>query len=248
MRLTVLGCAGSSYDAKRALPCSSYLLESSKSVTLLDCGFGSFESFATLRPEVRLDAIIVSHAHDDHVADLETFLNTPSVWRKVPRLVASRPTIDALAFDLTTISGVSLDRVGDGDRVTGNGFEAEFSSTRHQIPTLGVQVTMDGSRVVYSADTGPGWVFPATFRAADLAIVECTFEERDDSSSPYHLDAREVAEIVNGLSPLATLVAHVPPDESGERRRKLVEQRAREEQIILAFPGLSLETGRHSSL
>jgi ribonuclease BN (tRNA processing enzyme) len=240
----VIGSAGSSYDPELGLPCSSYLLDGSRASLLLDCGIGAFEWLATLRPVVQLDAIIVSHAHADHVADLKTFLTASSWWKTAPRLIASRATIDALAFDPVSLGVTLIDYVDDGIRVAGNGFVAEFSSTHHQIPTLGVQVTMDGSRLVYSADTGPGWAYPATFRTPDVAIVECTFEVRDDSSPPFHLDACEVAALVNELRPLATLITHVPPNENGERRRELVQRFASEAQILLAHPGLTLEIGR----
>jgi ribonuclease BN (tRNA processing enzyme) len=215
---------------------------------LLDCGFGSFESLATLRPATRLDAIIVSHAHRDHIADLEAFLAASSWWRTAPRLIASSATVDALAFDPVTIGVTLLDFVGDGMRVAGNGYVAEFSSTRHQIPTLGVQVTMGGSRVVYSADTGPGWSFPMTFREADLAVVECTIETRDESSPPNHLDARQVAELVGEMAPITTLITHVPPGENGDGRRELVQQHAPEAQVLLARTGLTLEMGRERPL
>jgi ribonuclease BN (tRNA processing enzyme) len=231
----------------RRLPCSSYLLESSDTAVLLDCGFGSFESLEALRPDVGLDALILSHAHPDHVADLALFLGTASLWRRAPRLIASRPTIDGASFDATTLGERSLDIVRDGDRVIGSGFGADFSSTRHQVPTLGVQVTMGGSRVVYSADTGPGWAFPASFRGADVAIVECTLDERSASSSPTHLDAHEVATLIGGLLPLMTLISHVPPGEGGERRRDIV-RAGSQAQVVLARPGLTIEVGREGSL
>jgi ribonuclease BN (tRNA processing enzyme) len=224
------------------------LLQSSAATVLLDCGFGSFDSLATLRPNVRLDAMILSHAHPDHVADLRAFLAEASRWRTAPHVIASRETIDGVPLNATTLGPRSLNCVSDGEHVMADGFEAEFSSTTHQIPTLGVQVTMGGSRVVYSADTGPKWIWPATFRLPDVAIVECTFEERSDSSSPFHLDAREVTDLVDDLSPSTTLLTHVPPAEDGERRREIVQRFAPATRVVLASVGLTLEVGRERLL
>src|ERR1019366_10282971 len=70
----------------------SYLVETHETAILLDCGFGSFESYSLLVPDSHIDAIFVSHAHADHVADLEAFMDAADVWRDQPRLVASEQT------------------------------------------------------------------------------------------------------------------------------------------------------------
>ncbi|MGA7834151.1 MAG: MBL fold metallo-hydrolase [Acidimicrobiales bacterium] len=239
LMLTVLGCAGSSFDAESRQPCSSYLIESAGAALLLDCGFGSFESLRALAPSVRLDAIVLSHAHRDHVADLESFLGTATQWRAEPRLIAARPTIESLAFDPRDSARAEF--VVDGETVVSDGYAVECATTRHQIPTLAVQVNAGGARVVYGADSGPGWTVPASFRNADLAIIECTLETRDEQSSPYHLDAREVAQLVGELSPATTLLTHVPPGGSGVRRRELVREWAPNARVVLAERGLVIE-------
>ncbi len=215
---------------------------------MLDCGFGSFDSLEALRPDVKLDAILLSHAHADHVADLETFLLASARWRAGPRVVSSRSTLDSASFDERALGAASVELVRDGAHLVAEGFEAELSSTNHQIPTLGVQITMDGARVVYSADTGPEWAFPTTFRAPELAIVECTYEARDVASPPFHLDAREVATLVSDLSPTRTLLTHVPPGEDGDQRRNLVQRWAPSTKVILARTGMTVALRGDGSL
>jgi ribonuclease BN (tRNA processing enzyme) len=222
------------------MACSSYLLESPSATVLLDCGIGSYESLVTLRPEVVLDALIVSHAHPDHVADLGSFLADASRWRGEPEVIAALETIELVAPGIT-VETDSRSQVRDGAHVAGKWFAAAFSSTTHQIPTLGVEVTMGGSRVVYSADTGPKWAPPTAFRHSDVAILECTIEERGETSSPYHLDAHEVADVVGDLVPSITLLTHVPPGEDAERRRDIVQRRQPATRVIVASVGLSLE-------
>jgi ribonuclease BN (tRNA processing enzyme) len=99
VKLTVLGCAGSSFDESLRIPCSSYLIESDEAAILLDCGFGSFESYSTLSPDTRLDAIFVSHAHADHSEDVELFMGSKSAWRDQPRLVATKHTLAFIVKD-----------------------------------------------------------------------------------------------------------------------------------------------------
>lgn len=234
LTLKVLGCVGSSYDV---VANSCYLLESHDAAVLLDCGFGSFASFGSLAATTRLDAIILSHAHSDHVSDLNAFVGTPELWREGSRVIASKSTIESIARRYGSVAADTITYVDDGAYERTSTFEAQFSLTVHQIPTLGMQVTIGGARVVYSADTGPGWAFPRSFCGADLAIIECTIAQRDAASSPYHLDAREVATLVSELAPVATLVTHVPPGESGEERLALVGEFAPTAKLSLAHVG-----------
>lgn len=195
----MLGCAGSSFDEELRLPCSSYLIETAKAAVLLDCGFGSFESYLSLASEVLIDAIFVSHAHADHVADLEEFMDAENVWRDRPRLVASPETMAFIAPNDDALPEGTLVIVSEGTRLELSTFEAEFSRTTHKMPTYAICISIADRRVVYCADTGPTWIVPTLFVGADLAIVECTLENRDPRSSLFHLDAREAGPLAHEL-------------------------------------------------
>lgn len=240
VQVTVLGCAGSSYDQTLQRPCSSYLLETDDVALLLDCGYGSYQSFDSLAPETRLDAILVSHAHSDHVADLEEFMSSTEIWRDRPRIVASEETRAVIVRTPVTLFDDTFVLVSDGSRIELANFVAEFSKTTHHTPTLAVCVSIGGCRVVYSADTGPSWIVPANFVGADLALVECTLEIRTRQDSEFHLDAQEVAALVRDLSPTRTVISHVPPGESAEARLEIARNYAPDREFILATVGLQL--------
>jgi ribonuclease BN (tRNA processing enzyme) len=206
---------------------------------LLDCGFGSYDSFVEHANACRLDAIVVSHVHGDHVADLDKFLSLASAWRERPRVIASHETWSAMRGKFLA-TDVGMVVVTDGSVVEGSNFRVECSATTHQIATLAVQVTMGGVRVVYGADTGPGWVVPASFRRPDVAILECTLDVRDGASSPYHLDAREVAGLAQSLQALQTIVTHVPPHANALARLDLARRSAPERDFLLAVTGGSV--------
>jgi ribonuclease BN (tRNA processing enzyme) len=134
-------------------------------------------------------------------------------------------------------SDVDLTVVGDESVVESSGFLVECSSTTHQIATLAVQVTMGGIRVVYGADTGPGWILPGSFHQPDLAMLECTIEVRDATSSPYHLDAREVGALAQSLDALRTIITHIPPHGNALARLELARMAAPEKDFLLAETG-----------
>jgi ribonuclease BN (tRNA processing enzyme) len=190
----------------------------------------------------RLDVIVISHAHGDHTADLNGFLSFAPVWRERPRVIASRETWSAMTGQLT-VNDVDVVVADDGSLVEGSGFRVQCSATTHQIATLAVQVTMGDVRVVYGADTGPGWRVPPTFLGPDLAILECTLEVRDDESSPYHLDAREVGALAQSLDALRTMVTHVPPRGNALARLERAKRAAPERDLLLAVTGESVVVG-----
>jgi ribonuclease BN (tRNA processing enzyme) len=240
VKVTVLGCTGSSFDEVLRDPCSSYLVETSSAAILLDCGFGSFESYLAHAPDALIDAIFVSHAHADHVADLEAFMDSAKVWRDQPRLLASPETMALIAPNEDSLPDGTLVSVSERTRLEVSTFEAEFSRTTHKMPTLAVCVRFDNHRVVYCADTGPTWVVPPPFVGADLAIVECTLEVRNESDSLFHLDAQEAGILALKLSSHKTLITHIPPHGNGEARLAIAQGIASKEVVLLATPGLQL--------
>jgi ribonuclease BN (tRNA processing enzyme) len=241
VKVTVLGCAGSSYDEVLRDPCSSYLVETAGAAILLDCGFGSFESYLSYSSETLIDAIFVSHAHADHVADLEAFMDSSKVWRDQPRLVASPETIAVIAPSADSLPENTLVFATEGTRLKLSTFEAEFSRTTHKMPTLAACISFGNRRVVYCADTGPTWVVPPLFIDADLAIVECTLNVRRENDSLFHLDGQEAGKLALQLSAQKTVLTHIPPHENGDARLAIAQSIASKETVVLALPGLQLE-------
>jgi ribonuclease BN (tRNA processing enzyme) len=216
------------------------LVESAEAAILLDCGFGAFESYLAHAPDAVIDAIFVSHAHADHVADLEAFMDSASVWRNRPRILASPETMAHIAPNEAAIPEGTLVFVSSGTRLELSTFDAEFSRTTHKMPTLAACFFLGGHRVVYCADTGPTWVVPRMFVGADLAIVECTLEVRNADSSRFHLDAQEAGLLARELSAHQTLITHVPPNEGGEARLSIAQGNRSMLAFHLATAGLQV--------
>lgn len=236
--VSVLGSVGSRVDEEAARPCSGYVVSDAASAVLLDCGPGTYLAWRDLVPKVALDALVLTHAHHDHVGDLAQFLGDAFAWRSRPRVVASPATWGVLVLDAATADG--LERVDGGDQrpVAVGATLLTFSTTTHQVPTLAVQVAMSGRRVVYTSDTGPTWSAPVDFVGADLAVVECTLEARRPGDSAYHLDAREAARVAQRLDAACTLLAHVPPGADASARVTRARSHAPELTWRIADPGL----------
>ncbi|MGC2485980.1 MAG: MBL fold metallo-hydrolase [Acidimicrobiales bacterium] len=227
---------GSSYDPDLRQPCSGYLLESGATSVILDCGFGTFASFQELARESEVRAIVLSHAHRDHYGDLGDYLAWASATSRRIVVVASADTFGLLANSID-IERVERVVVNDDSRVWLDPFSLEFSSTTHQIPTLGVRVSLDERHVVYGADTGPGWRVPISWRRADLALLECTYARRNETTWPFHLSSGDVAELAREIDATTTLITHVPPHHDATEHLRLAQRAAPSALFVLAELG-----------
>jgi len=68
MKLTVLGNNGPYPAAGSA--CSGYLLQSGTTNVLIDCGNGVLSNMQKIISIDKLDAVILTHLHSDHVSDM----------------------------------------------------------------------------------------------------------------------------------------------------------------------------------
>jgi ribonuclease BN (tRNA processing enzyme) len=72
MRLTVLGGCGAWPAAGQA--CSGYLVEHGGFQLLMDPGYATLPRLLQITEAARIDAVLVSHGHPDHCADLNPLL------------------------------------------------------------------------------------------------------------------------------------------------------------------------------
>ena len=73
LSVTVLGCSGTYAAAGEA--CSGYLVQSATTSLWVDCGPGTLANLQEHVDLENLDAIVVSHHHPDHCAELPVVYN-----------------------------------------------------------------------------------------------------------------------------------------------------------------------------
>jgi ribonuclease BN (tRNA processing enzyme) len=230
VELTVLGCSGS-YGAPAGGACSGYLLRTSGAALWLDCGNGTLANLQrhiTLGGSRRddqgdtpcppgvddLTALVITHWHPDHCADvygLQVLFNY-GLGRTGFPVYAPEGTEARLA---TLVDGdwggaFAWAAVGDGDAVTVGDCALRFSRTAHPPPTMAVEVSADGKRLVYTADTGPDWSAEAFGPGADLVLSEATFQ-RDNESSGIHLSARQAGAAARAAGARHLMLTHLWP-------------------------------------
>ena len=213
MELTVLGSSGS-YGAPAGGACSGYLVRTARSALWLDCGNGTLANLQRHAAVEDLTAVVITHWHPDHCVDvygLHVLLKYGLQRAGVP-LYAPEGTEDRLGTLVDGDWGGVYDwsAVGDGDAVTVHDCGLRFSRTAHPPPTMAVELSADGKRLVYTADTGPDWSPEVFGPGADLVLSEATFQ-RDNENSGVHLSARQAGERARAAQARRLMLTHLWP-------------------------------------
>lgn len=192
------------------------LVRYAEAMSFVECGDGAAGYLYSLlgrklEQYERLESVILSHEHLDHCGGLVPLLGllrvagrksdlriiTPEGKKgRLYRIAA--PVLEQLPFRVTF-----ADSLGSRLDVSG-AMEIQSFATRHRdsfpankcgdpVPSTGYSVTVGGSRIVFSGDTGPTKALAEKCSGADLAVLESTWEMPVDCDG-LHLTVREAME------------------------------------------------------
>lgn len=245
MRLHILGSSGG-YPAPDN-PCSGFLLERGETRIWMDAGTGTMAAVQRIVPLERIDALVISHVHADHCADLFTLyvalrfrregaLRKPlwaprEVWEIVPRFLdpyGGGPLKLEEAFDFHPLE--------DGCEAEVAGVRFRCARTDHPVETLALRAEADGAALVYSADTGPGVDLTDFARGADLLVCEATYQD-DLMGAPVHLSARQAGELAHRAGVRTLALTHLWPTFDPQVSLAEARDAAGEARVELARPG-----------
>jgi ribonuclease BN (tRNA processing enzyme) len=252
VRLTVVGCAGSTSAADQAASC--YLVEAPYEGrtfrVVLDMGFGAFGQLEARMDVFDIDAVLLSHLHADHCIDLSAYYvrlkyDPGSPRRRVavygPSDTAARL---ARAYDLPEQPGMSeqfrFERWQPAEPLHLGPFTVTVAPMAHPVETYAMSVEHEGRRLVYSGDTGPCADLVELARGAQLMLCEASFAEGPDNPPALHLTGRQAGEHATQAGVGKLVLTHVPPWQ--DPQQILAEARpAFAGALELAVPGAAYE-------
>lgn len=221
LTLTVLGCdgshAGAGGGASPERPgvgsgaASGYLLRwwPTGTAVWLDAGSGTFAALQRACDPRQLAAIVLTHRHRDHCADLDGFVTAVRWlwgWDRDPLpVLAAAEVAEEVGADADGI--VDWREVGDGDGAEVGPLRLTFSATDHGPPTVAVRVAVAGRAFGYSADTGPRWALSALGRDLDLALCEATYTSEHEGTA-QHMSGRQAGETARRAGARRLVVTH----------------------------------------
>jgi len=227
MQIRVLGCSGSIAAGSRT---TAFLLDDD---VLIDAGTGVGD--LTLDELVKIDHILLSHSHLDHV--LAVGLLADSVARRRCALGRAPVQVHALAATIAALkthvfNGViwpdftrlpserqpvlAFSPIEVGQVLDLSGRRIEVLAAAHTVPAVGFAVLHPGGAWVYSGDTGPNealWRRLATLPLAAL-VIETAFrdDERALAAASRHLCPSQLArELAQLAAPADVYITHIKP-------------------------------------
>ena len=228
MRITVLGCWAPYPRAGGA--CSGYVVQDGASNVVLDMGNGSFSNLCRLFDFRAVGAVVLTHLHPDHYADIEclrhalegAFRDGSLRQGPVPLLLPKSPpeVADAIggkhqkAFKKIFIEDLPLETVPPGveARVFSIGPVKYFLlPTDHSLPSYAVGVEGSGY-FVYSGDTAPTENLALFAERADILLCEASGLDRDaDNVRGVHMTARQAGELARKARVKELIITHFWP-------------------------------------
>ena len=181
IRLVVLGACGAWPAAGEA--CSGYLVEAEGFRVLLDAGYATLPELLKKMGAEDLNAVLISHGHPDHCADLSPLLRARALGGKNPPalpIYSLKGAIDAvLALDGPEMlkDAYTLKEIEPEGSFDLGPFLVEAREMPHFVPSVGFRLTVGEKVLAYTGDAGPTANIPEMARDADVLLAEATYLE-----------------------------------------------------------------------
>ena len=245
MRLTVLGGAGGFPPASSA--CSGYLIDRDGFQLLVDPGYAIVPRLLQILPAGAIDAVLVSHGHPDHVADLNPLLRARLMGDDDAPPLAAYALPDALgpvlALDqIRALKGAcEVREFSAGDAFQIGPFAIESRLLPHSIPTAGVRISAGRTSITYTGDAGPSDDLVELADGTGLLLAEATYAESVPSGNAGVLNcALEVGRQALRARAARLVLTHLLPGTDPDASR-IAASRSFDGPISVASPSMVVE-------
>lgn len=213
MKLTIIGFWGGYPKAGGAS--SGYLLEQDGFKLAIDFGSGVLSKMQNFIGPEELDAVVLSHYHSDHNADIGVLQHARLIQgylgKKTEPLPIYGHRYDEAEFNRLTYKditfGVGYDERGP-NRI--GPFDVEFARTKHSVPCFAMRFSVAGKSLVFTGDTAYTEYLVAFARGADVLLCECNFYGDQNGEEAGHMNSRDAGELAAKASVKKLILTHLP--------------------------------------
>lgn len=213
MKLTVLGCLGAfPYKGQGT---TGFLLESEGFHLLIDAGSTTLVELEKQLDPLALDAVIISHYHHDHIADLGVL---QYYWQLFPSEQSKRilPIYghgeDDVHFQALTLPSVTQGYDYLTDKTLNLGpFSVTFMKTVHPVTCYAMRFVEvhTGKVMVFTGDSGYLADFTQFAQEADLFLVD-TYLFAGNERHRAHFTSTEAGELAKAAHVKQLVLTHLP--------------------------------------
>lgn len=235
MKLTVLGCLGAYPYQNQGT--TGYLLQSDKFHLLIDAGSATLVKLEEHLEPLDLDAVILSHYHHDHIADLGVL---QYYWQLHPEkdLEAVLPiyghTEDAFHFAELSMPGVSEGiAYYEPEELKVGPFLITFMKMIHPVPCYAMRIVEEatGKVFVFTGDSGYLESFIPFAREADLFLAD-TYLFEGNERHRAHFTSKESGELAQAAQVKKLVLTHLPQFGDLEQLRNEAQKAAGPDVIV----------------
>jgi ribonuclease BN (tRNA processing enzyme) len=213
MKLTIIGYWGGYPKMNGAS--TGYLLEHEGYHLLLDCGSGVLSKLQNVLQPEELDAVILSHYHPDHIADIGVLQHARLIQGFLGKRMQNLP-IYGHPFDQPEFSKLTYKEITKGIPIDPDGvltvgpFQITFLKTNHPVPCYAMRIEADGKSMVYTADSSFKEEFIEFSKGTDLLLCECNFYGNQSGSSAGHMNSYEAGRFAAKADVQQLILTHLP--------------------------------------
>ncbi|MGG0891356.1 MBL fold metallo-hydrolase [Cytobacillus horneckiae] len=213
MKLTVIGSCGGYPSAGEAS--AGYLLEHDGFALLIDCGSAVLSKMQSFFQPEDLDAVILSHYHPDHIADIGVLQHARLIQgflgKKRDTLPIYGHALDEQEFGKLTYKDITKGISYKPEQPLQVGpFSITFLRTEHPVPCYAMRISAGHAVMVYTGDTSYKAEFIPFSKDADLLVAECNFYSHQDGSGAGHLNSHDAGKLAQLSGVKHLLLTHLP--------------------------------------
>ncbi len=198
--------------------CSGYLVEHDGFQLLVDPGYATLPRLLERTQAELVDAIVISHGHPDHCADLNPLLRA----RRLGGNASAALPVYALAGAINPVLGLdrpgmlddayTLREIEPGQDFVIGPFDIESLPLPHFVPNLGLRVRAGPCVLAYTGDTGPSPNLLPLAREADVFLAEATYPQQVPADAARYLSsALQAGEVAARSSVRHLVITHLHP-------------------------------------